>query len=247
MWLFHTLAIPFQEFNQKDELPLIIFLTLGIGFFIYHFTSEFMKKKFSEINSSREYYTYYGYLFQRILGFLTFGLLPSFIFIVYKDQSLTNFGFNLQHLALSLLWTIGLGTLVGVANYFLAGKKENLRTYPQIRLKIWTPDKLLLNAITWAIYLLGYEFMFRGLLLFSFYEAYGATIAITVNCIAYALVHIPKGKKETFGSIPLGILLSIITLQTGSIFVAFWFHVIMALTNDYFAIKAHPSMDVKIK
>ena len=247
MWLFNTLATSFREFSQKDELPLIISLILVIGFFIYHFTSEYVKKKYSRVNSFRLHYTYYGYFFQRILGFLTFGLLPSFIFIIYKDQPLTNFGLNLQHITLSLLWTIGLGALVSVANFFLAGKKENLRTYPQIRLKIWTPDKLLLNAITWALYLLGYEFMFRGLLLFSFYEAYGATIAITINCIAYALVHIPKGKKETFGSIPLGILLSIITLQTGSIFVAFWFHVIMALTNDYFAIKAHPSMEVKIK
>jgi len=160
----------------------------------------------------------------------------------FHSKSPTNYGLNFNQLQTSLSWTAFLGLIIIVANYFLTGKKQNLKNYPQIRLRYWTADKILVNSLTWIIYLFGYELMFRGLLLFSFYYAYGTFVAIFVNCVLYSLVHIPKGKKETFGAIPLGIILSFITLETGSIFVAFVFHVIMALSNDHFAIKAHPSM-----
>ncbi len=221
------------------HLPVLILLI--VGFIIYYFTSEFLKKYFDRLSKTKVP-SFYSVIYQRILGFLTFGLIPAALIIILYSKSLADYGLNFNRLHISVVWTFLLGIAIIIANYFFSGKKENLKNYPQIRLNNWTKDKLLINSTTWGLYLLGYELMFRGLLLFSFYYAYGTVVAIAVNCVLYSLVHIPKGKKETFGAIPLGAILSIITLNTGSLFVAFVFHVIMALSNDYFAIKAHPSM-----
>lgn len=230
--------------NKQDDPISFSFLAvilLTTGFVIYYFTSIYLKNFFKQI-PKHKVPSFYYYIYQRFLGFFIFGLIPATVFLVLQSKSLTKYGLNLNQLNISLIWTFLLGLVIFIVNYYLAGKKHNLKNYPQIRWNYWTRYKLLINCATWMLYLFGYEFMFRGLLLFSFYYAYGTGIAIAVNCALYSLVHIPKGKKETLGAIPLGIVLSLVTLNTGSIFVAFVFHVIMALSNDYFAIKSHPSM-----
>jgi len=241
-----TFFLSILQNKLDDTIHLLVFILLLAGFIIYYFLSEFLKDYFRKTIKAKVP-SYYSLIAQRIMGLFTFGLIPGAIVLIFHSTPLTNYGLNINQLQTSLIWTAVMGLIVIIANYYLAGNKENLKNYPQIRLNNWTLDKILINSLTWILYLLGYEFMFRGLLLFSFYYAYGIVVAIAVNCVLYALIHIPKGKKETFGAIPLGIILSFITLDTGSIFVAFIFHVIMALSNDYYAIKAHPSMTFGIK
>ena len=241
-----TILKSILQHKQDDPIHLLVFILLLTGFLVYYSFSEFLKDYFKN-KIKLKVPTYYSFIAQRILGFFTFGFIPCAIVLIFHSKSLVNYGLNFNQLQTSLIWTAVMGFIIIIANYLLAGKKQNLKNYPQIRLNNWTIDKILINSLTWILYLFGYELMFRGLLLFSFYYAYGTVIAIAVNCVLYSLVHIPKGKKETFGAIPLGIILSFITLSTGSIFVAFIFHVIMALSNDYYAIKAHPSMTLGLK
>ena len=114
--------------------------------------------------------------------------------------------------------------------------------YPQIRVKEWDTQLLLLSAFSWIAYLLAYEFMFRGYLLFVSVEYLGVWPAIALNIAIYALVHVPKGIKEAVGALPLGVVLGIITIQTGNIWVAFVVHIVLALSNEWFSLKAHPDM-----
>lgn len=100
------------------------------------------------------------------------------------------------------------------------------------------------NAFTWIAYLFGYELMFRGLLLFTTVEFMGAWPAIILNTALYALVHIPKNLEETIGAVPLGLLLCLITLSTGTFWVAFGVHVCLALSNFFFSLRNHPEMQV---
>lgn len=223
-------------------MQFLVLIVLVFGFLIFQFISESIKKYFSKKFITPEQTSFYGFCFQRILGLLTYGVIPLAIVYIFYAFPATKYGFNLKNIDTTFIWILILGSIVITANYFLAGKQANLKNYPQIRLKKWTPRTIMINDLTWILYLLGYEFMFRGLLLYSFYYAYGILPAIAINCLLYSLVHIPKGQKETFGAIPLGIILSIITLNTGSFLTAFVFHVIMALSNDHFAIKYHPEM-----
>ncbi len=238
---------PTIEFNQNDQTQFFVLILLIVGIFIYYGLSKSIKKYYSKVYTDTEYASFYGCLFQRGLGLLLFGVIPVTLMRLIYSLPLTKYGFNLKNIETSLLWTFILGPIIIIGNYYLAGKKENLKNYPPIRFKQWNSTKHFINSSTWTIYLLGYEFMFRGLLLFSFYYAYGAITAIAINILLYSLIHIPKGKKETIGAIPLGLILSIITLNTGSFIVAFVFHVIMALSNDFFAIKAHPQMSFQKK
>lgn len=233
----------YNEFNTKAGIALFCF---GFGFFFYFILSYWLRKKLNIIFQNIEKETFYEYMFQRILGFMLLGISPAIVFYHTQEQSLSAYGINLNQLSISIIWILILGSTVIALNFFFAGSKRNLQQYPQIQIKNWTFSLFFLNAITWILYLFGYELLFRGILLFSLYDAYGIGVAVIVNTILYALVHIPKGQRETLGAIPLGIILCLITIQTNSFSVAFAFHAIMAVSNDYFAIKYNPEKRIKL-
>ncbi|MCK5838327.1 MAG: CPBP family intramembrane metalloprotease, partial [Bacteroidales bacterium] len=91
----------------------------------------------------------------------------------------------------------------------------------------------------------GYEFLFRGILLFLSLPILGYWPAIFLNVSFYAFVHVPKGAKETIACIPLGFVLCVLTLETGTILIAFFTHLALALSNEYFSIYFNKKMYVK--
>ncbi|MFP4042069.1 MAG: CPBP family intramembrane glutamic endopeptidase [Bacteroidales bacterium] len=240
-----SIAVFFQQFEYSKTAGIALFC-FGLGFFFYFIISYWLKNRLHNTFKNIEKQTFYEYIFQRILGFLFLGIFPAIVFYYTQDESLSAYGININQLPISLLWILILGSTVLILNFFFAGSKRNLQQYPQIQIKNWTFSLFSLNAITWILYLFSYELLFRGILLFSLYDAYGTGAAVILNTILYSLVHIPKGQRETLGAIPLGIILCLITIQTSSFFVAFAFHAIMAVSNDYFAIKYNPDMRIKL-
>tara|TARA_B100000609_G_C17018548_1_gene332465 strand:- start:171 stop:701 length:531 start_codon:yes stop_codon:yes gene_type:complete len=109
--------------------------------------------------------------------------------------------------------------------------KWHLTQYPQVRMMRWNKVEYITNLLSWGLYLLGYEFLFRGILFLGLIPFTGLYTAIGINTTLYALAHLYKGKKETIGSIPLGIVLCYITCKTGTIWAAFAIHWIMAGNN----------------
>ena len=67
--------------------------------------------------------------------------------------------------------------------------------------------------------------------------------AFAFNGLMYALAHTPQGRRETLASFPFGVLLSFITSITGNFWSAYFIHVALALSNDYFAIKHNTKMN----
>ena len=68
---------------------------------------------------------------------------------------------------------------------------------------------------------------------------------MVISTIIYSLVHIPKNTREGIGAMPLGILLCLITFQTGTIWVAVIVHRVMALANEWFSLKHHPEIHLE--
>jgi membrane protease YdiL (CAAX protease family) len=86
--------------------------------------------------------------------------------------------------------------------------------------------------------------MFRGVLLFACERAMGVELAITINVAIYAFFHIHKGLREAIGAIPLGVVLCLLTLKTGTIWISFFVHVVLSLSNEWFSLKYHPKIRV---
>jgi membrane protease YdiL (CAAX protease family) len=172
-------------------------------------------------------------------------ILPGMICLIYlPEYSLADYGltFKPETIQFTIFWSFVLCLLVIPLAYISAQKPKNLVNYPMIRAKVWNIKIVILNALGWALYLFGYEFLFRGLLLFPLAEHLGVWTAIAINVALYSATHIPKGLEETIGAIPLGLILCILTLASGTIWIAFVVHLAMAWTNSFTALKFHPEI-----
>lgn len=243
--MYHLLTIDFtwQKTDMHSFLPVMLTL---ISFILFWFTSksdkvkEYFYAKYDHDKASVNHIT-----FNRILGFLTMGVIPAIISLaLLPEYRIADFGLTIipHTIGYTIAWTAGLSLLVIPLAYFSARKPKNLVNYPQIRARKWTKQTIYLNALGWALYLLGYEFLFRGILLFPLVKALGVWPAIAINIAMYAATHIPKGLDETIGAIPLGLVLCVLTLISGTIWIAVLVHIVMAWTNCFTAMRFHPDI-----
>ena len=181
---------------------------------------------------------------QRLVGAFIYGILPVIIILISGKESFGEFGIKAPTGA-TYLYTLALSVLILPMNYLNAPKPANLNVYPQIREGRWSLGLILGSAISWIIYLTGYEFLFRGFLFYTSLNIIGLWPAIILNTAIYSLVHLPKGFKEMAGAIPLGMVLCYLTYLTGSIWVAVFTHIILALSNEWFSLYKHPEMIIK--
>ena len=172
--------------------------------------------------------SFYWVQFTRGVAFICMALLP----LAFLKTS------NLEFWELTYTWTptdskytIILALILIPLGALNAKGKSHLTQYPQVRMTRWNKVEYITNILSWGLYLLSYEFLFRGVLFLGLIPFTGLYIAIGINTVLYALAHLYKGKKETLGSIPLGIILCYITWKTGTIWTAFAIHWIMAGNN----------------
>jgi membrane protease YdiL (CAAX protease family) len=206
--------------------PIVIGI---IGYVLYFY---FLKNKTIRRNVEKLFHprkaSFYWIQMTRGIAFISMAILPL-SFIIFYDISFwsPNFAWKNQDSLFTLILTIILIPL-GAIN---SRTKEHLIQYPQVRMDKWNPLEYIINILSWGIYLLGYEYLFRGILFLGLLPFVSSIQAIAINTTLYALAHLYKGKKETLGSIPLGIILCIITLETKTIWTAFAIHWIMASNN----------------
>jgi membrane protease YdiL (CAAX protease family) len=232
---------------QIEEINTILPVSLSvITFIIYWFTTKsekvksffFRKFKFDDASA-------YHITFLRIVGFMTMGFASGILCLIFiPDYSLSDYGlsYNPETALFTIFWSSGLMILIIPLTFLSSGKPANLINYPQIRARLWTRKITVMNIVSWIVYLFGYELLFRGILLFPLAGEFGVWPAIAINTAFYSITHIPKGLNETIGALILGLVLCILTLISGTIWIAFFTHVALALTNSFTAMKYHPDM-----
>ena len=233
--------------DSVELLPVFAVTAFTAGYLLYAFIagSRILKSKM-EVRFGTEKTNVYWILLQKLAGFLFLGLLPALAMLM-MPVTLRQVGVSFINIPQSLLWIGGMGAVIVLVNLMAARKPGNLAMYPQMRITRWTPKILAISSMGWMLYLLGYEFIFRGVLLFLCIPVMGVWPSIVLNVSLYALVHLPKGPRETIASIPMGLILCLLTLKTGTIWVAYFSHVILALSNEYLSIHFHPEMKLEIK
>lgn len=232
--------------GQQDLKVFIPVVTGLLGFIIFWFAqqSENLKQKFRDRYSPGKGEANF-ILFTRYLGGFSMGVLPAlFYFIFVPGASFAELGFVLgkNDVFPATFWSLGIISVIVPLVYFNAKKPKNLLVYPQIRTVNWNGKLVRNNFLSWAVYLLGYELLFRGVLLFPLVAVMGLWPTIAINIALYSATHIPKGLTETIGAIPLSIVLCLLCVHTGSLWPAFLIHLAIAWTNTWVSLKHHPEM-----
>lgn len=229
---------------ETEEANLIIIL-VTIGFILFWFTGKSARLLENQVGKYGPERGQERHVFiKRLVGIVSFGLFPALVLIGYQGMRWSDYGIKPQFGASEFFWIAGLSVVIILMTSRSTRAADNLEQYPEIRTQIWSKKLLIWSALSWMGYLVAYELMFRGFLLFSCVRAFGVWPAIIINTSIYALVHVPKNAKEGIGAIPLGLLLCVITLKTGNLWVALVVHWVLSLANEWFSLKHQPAMRV---
>jgi membrane protease YdiL (CAAX protease family) len=163
--------------------------------------------------------------------------VPALLAWLVLPRTVSEYGVGGAEVQLTFFWILGLGGTLPFLPYFSARREDMQAYYPQVRVREWTRGLYVINSLIWIVYLGAYEFLFRGFILTGCLQTMGLWPAIAITTAISSATHMPKGPKETFGTIPFSIILCLAMAQTGAIWAGYIVHVLLALANDYFALR----------
>ena len=151
--------------------------------------------------------------------FLVYFLLPVAIIVLLFRESPAAYGLRIGDWRTGLMWT-----LIGIAGmalilFFLA-RTPAMESYYQQR----TPDGVWTIVFRNGVEMLGWEFIWRGLMLFAFARAFGPGPAIFLQAVPFAFMHLGKPEFETLTTIFGGAAFGWVAWQSGSFLYPFLIH-----------------------
>lgn len=186
------------------------------------------------------------YLFRKAAGFVLLGVIPALLGVIFfqiNPLQMLRFPENSLNL---WVWIIAVSVLLILLNLFNARSKELQAVYPELRLQVWNPGSLAIAGGGWMLYLTGYEFLFRGILLSGCIQAFEIGPAIVINLALYSSLHLPKGLKEAIAAIPFGALLCYLTIESNSVLPAILLHCVQAVSAEISCIYRNREMSFSI-
>ena len=178
---------------------------------------------------------------QKLSGFFLLFAVPAIAsYLIEFTYTFTQF--SLVNSTFYLFLPLMAGVMIAF-NHFHTSRNAKIREqYPEMRYSDWTINRVLLDASGWFLFLFGYEFLFRGLVLHASLAVMPVFWAILLNITLYAIAHLPKSKDEVIGAFFFGIILCLVTIKTGNIWFAVILHFIQAFSTGLFSIMNNKDM-----
>ncbi len=160
------------------------------------------------------YHNFTGYkALDRVFVYL---LIPLLVIVLAFRQSPKEFGFQLGDWKAGLVITLGAMALIGPVIWFVVRADTNMRSYYEY---LFGPALPLMTFLD----LIGWEFFFRGWLLFGYAREFGDH-ALWLQAVPFAIAHIGKPEVETLSTIFGGFLFGVVAWRTKSFLYPFLIH-----------------------
>jgi membrane protease YdiL (CAAX protease family) len=228
---------------KPDDLRISLVITgVLVFFYLYYYTAhssgmeKWIYKNTTGITSELRMF-----LFRKLSGFTFLGVMPAILYFSVNKGAFARFGFSYTHIFDNIFAIAGMMALIAILLFFRHRKNPALNTL-QIKTDRWSSTLMIFDILGWSLYLLAYEFLFRGILLFECYDYFGFLPAIVINIALYSAIHMVNGKEQAVGAIFFGAVACYLTLQTGTILIAFFMHIALSGFSDYFSVRMNPAI-----
>ena len=174
--------------------------------------------------------------YSRIYWFLTDGtlmfLLPLISVKIIFRENLSLYGFTLGDKKFGLLTSIVFLAAMLITVWFVSGSQTFANTYPQGGPKVKENFVIfILYELCILIYMLGWEFFWRGYMLFGLREKFGY-YSVFIQMIPFFILHKGKPEIELFSSIFAGLILGVQALRSGSFIYSWILHWLVMFSID---------------
>jgi len=162
-----------------------------------------------------------------IIGIMLFGL--PFTIQMQERMKFLSYPNNPAHFLMPLM--VLLIVSVFILSWFVAAQKNKLPGMFN-----YSPDfsygTTAIYLLLRVVFLIAYEFFFRGVLLFGIAMVAGIITSIIINIILYVVIHLFSERQAMIGAVPFGIVLCMLSWKTQSIWPAVILHLVLALTYE---------------
>ncbi len=219
-----------KESGKKTSLILLsvpIILTL----YLYHGKHHFFEKCFNAL-SNNALFDMYSHMFEYFIAFVLLFILPLILIKYAFKEKTKKYGLEFGDVKFGLKFTaIAIVLLIPIL-IIVALLPDLQATYPGARSVIGRLKPFLLIEFFYMLYYIGWEFFFRGYMLFGLKEKFGNLAAILIQTIPSCLMHIGKPEVEILGSIAAGIIFGYLAIRTRSILYPLLIHLFIGVFTD---------------
>ncbi len=234
---------------MENALLILTLSIASIGFILWYWISSSLRLpvRYQIMYDANPPYVY-RILRRRILGLFIYALIPLFIIFCTNWIQRPSFA----ELNISFHWNkeVAIYTFAGLVTVLFVSmlttpRHSSLEQFPEVRVRFWRPNILVMSALSWIVYIAAFEFFYRGLLFQSLLFALENDVLAIAACTAlYALSHYFKLNRITVTSIIYGALSCWIVLQTGSLIPVMVAHIALTLFVEWLSIRHHREMFV---
>lgn len=235
-----------SHYNIKEEFAVInrnsdknlnlslLFACIILFIYCYFGSFSFFEKTFTDLSDLG----YWKIIYHHGMSFVLFFCLGLIFtkFILKKSPKDYGLAINQKKLCLVLiLIAIPISILCGLS---CISDEQMSATYPLVDLNVYGAWYFILGYyISYFLYYIGWEYLFRGLLLNSSKEKMGIVGAILFTTLISAIIHTSIGAFgkpmiETLSAIPAGIIFGYIAYKTKSIYPTLIIHFLIGLFTD---------------
>ncbi len=224
----------FNAVRLTDRNAVVIFISVAVLQTVsWYYTS----RRFFKINIYPEYFDnpdidLYEFIYWFAGDTVALLLIPALIIIFYFKKNIRDFGFQKGDYKTGIFYTvIFLGFMIPIL-WFVSAAPEFAAKYPHLASARTDLNKFIIYEIGIFLYLVSWEFMWRGYMLFGLEEKFG-NYTVLIQMIPFVILHNGKPALETFGAIFGGIALGILALRTRSVYYCILVHFGVMFSIDF--------------
>jgi len=219
------------EIRKLDFKVVFIFLSVAVIIFLsVSFASPLFF--YNTFGGDRYESRLYWFFSDGLLMFLASSLSVKFVL----KAKLKDFGFTLGDKKFGFFTTALFLAVMLPVLWIVSATPDFAKAYPQGGIQVsesWY--RFLLYEFSILIYMLGWEFLWRGYMLFGLKEKFGY-YSIFIQMIPFFILHKGKPELELFASIFAGLILGIQAVRSRSFIYAWILHWLIMLFIDSISI-----------
>ncbi len=162
--------------------------------------------------------------------FLLYFIIPTLIILVLFRESPKMYGFQVGDWRTGLLWVL-VGCVGMAVILWFVGRTPGMQQYYTSRAPDGAGRLIFLNGVD----LFGWEFIWRGVMLFTYARYFGPGPAIFLQAVPFAFMHLGKPEIETLSTLFGGAMFGFIAWQSQSFIYPWLIHWFIATFTMFIA------------
>jgi len=217
-----------------DAVVVIVAATVLIILFHENGSSSVFRGKFLKYFSPSEFLDLYPAFYWYGCSLLLLGIAPLLLGRLVLGFPTRDLGVGLGDWKFGLKATFGLYfaflPILVLVSYLPSFQSK----YPLFYEATSSGTHFFVYECAYAVYFIGWEFIFRGFMLFGLRPSIGF-YAVFVQMIPFAILHFGKAQIETLAAGFAGVLLGYLALRARSFWYGWLLHTLVAVSNDVLA------------